>query len=144
MWWLLACSSADPDPAVPLDAAAIEVLTELDLALERVRRRDPEAGAAVEAAYARFEEDLEPALRARLPASEVLALEYGFARVQAAAGDPTRADQAAAALAAQIEAATRSTPTIGATTGATDGPAGGDPTDPSPTGSTRSAPTGSP
>ena len=33
MWWLLACSSADPDPAVPLDAAALEVLTELERSL---------------------------------------------------------------------------------------------------------------
>jgi hypothetical protein len=107
--WLVACASSDP--VVPLEARGLEVLAELDLAVELVRRKDPEAAVGVAAAYRKFEDELEPALRQRLPPEDVLRLEYGYARL-AAAKDPDEAGDAGAALADAIRAATSTRPTL--------------------------------
>lgn len=67
-----------------LGVAAADVLADVDLAVTRSRNGDPTAKDAISRASTRFDVDVEPTLRATLPARDVLALEYGFARLHGA------------------------------------------------------------
>lgn len=79
-----ACRSTPVEPEVSLDAAALEVLTTLDLAVDRAAQGDRGAAEAWTAAHDRFQVTLEPALRERVGAEEMLAIEYTFGRVRSA------------------------------------------------------------
>jgi hypothetical protein len=107
VWWLIGCGSAAPVVEVPPEVATTEVLAALDQALTRIRDHDPDAASAVRQAYDRFQRDLEPGLRARLGPSDVLALEYEFARVAAAADDPSAAERAVSSLKAELASTAR-------------------------------------
>jgi hypothetical protein len=86
---LAACGLPEGNhPAPTLDSAAIEVLSALEVAVDRAGSDEPDApeaaAAAVRRAVHRFEVSIEPVLRRTRPAREVLALEVGFAQVRAA------------------------------------------------------------
>jgi hypothetical protein len=104
--FLLACQTGPKEPDVPLDQVALDVLATLDLALDRASRGDGGATEDCARAYQRFEAELEPHLRASVPAADVLAIEYAFSRVRQALSEGRSAVPEVQQLAERLTAAT--------------------------------------
>lgn len=103
---LLACATGPQVPDPPLDETVLDVLATLDLALDRAERGDTLATEDCAKAYQRFESDLEPWLRARVPAADVLAIEYAFSRVGKALSEGRPATAEVKQLAERLTEAT--------------------------------------
>lgn len=107
-----ACRMVQPEPAVPLDVAALEVLTTLDLAVDRAAQGDRGAAESWSAAHDRFQTTLQPALRERIGAEDLLAIEYTFARVRSAMARGESGASEVEALSRRLEDAIRGPVTV--------------------------------
>lgn len=92
-------SSPPPDPRPALG----QVTLALDDLLARAHAGDPAAAEAWSAAHARFEEAIEPALRAKLDPVEVARTEYAFGQVRRRLADGRDPEDAVDALVRRLD-----------------------------------------